>query len=210
MLIGLCGKANSGKDTAADFLVKRGDFVKISLADPIKRAAAEWFGWGEARLWGPSQNRNEPDPAFNGLSARKALQFMGTEVGRELYPDTWVEIAVRTAARLQEGGHTYHCSRGLSSCSFVGEDAAGAHDRLKRHVVIADVRFLNEVLAINAAGGRVYQLTRGMGLEGTAGMHQSEQEMKSIPTRLFADIIDNRAWTLEQLELFMRTVPLEK
>ena len=43
MLIGVCGKAGSGKDTIADYLVKKYNFKKIALADPIKRMVEDVF-----------------------------------------------------------------------------------------------------------------------------------------------------------------------
>jgi len=137
------------------------------------------------------------------LTPRYALQKLGTEWGRDCYDNTWVDLALRIAKRLGEGGHTYNFRRGLSSCSFVGEDAAGAHDRLKRSVVISDVRFKNEIDAIRKAGGIVIKLLRGEGLEGAAGQHKSETELQGIPLESFDFIIDNREWTLNQLELYL-------
>lgn len=227
MIIGFCGQAGSGKDTSADFLVKNDLFVKVAFADPLKRICQEVYDFTDDQMWGPSSSRNAPDlryrrrpneslneaiandidqevlgidrgPMF--LTPRYALQQLGTEWGRNCYDNTWVDLALRIAKRLGEGGHTYNFRRGLSSCSFVGEDAAGAHDRLKRSVVISDVRFKNEIDAIKKAGGYVIKLLRGEGLEGTAGQHKSETELQGIPPESFDFIIDNREWTLDQLE----------
>lgn len=44
ILIGLCGKARVGKDTAADFLVERYGFKKFSFASYLKEIA-EHAGW---------------------------------------------------------------------------------------------------------------------------------------------------------------------
>lgn len=43
--IALCGLPHSGKDTSADILVDRFDFVRLRFATPVKMAAAEMFGW---------------------------------------------------------------------------------------------------------------------------------------------------------------------
>jgi len=147
--------------------------------------------------------RGPEGECFHYLTPRYALQKLGTEWGRDCYDNTWVDLALRIAKRLGEGGHTYNFRRGLSSCSFVGEDAAGAHDRLKRSVVISDVRFKNEIDAIKKAGGYVIKLLRGEGLEGAAGQHKSETELQGIPLESFDFIIDNREWTLNQLELYL-------
>ncbi len=167
-LIGICGKSNAGKDTAADVLVKDFGYVKVALADPMKRACAEWFGWDEQTLWGPSEMRNTPDKRYPNsfssadegrspqgwLTPRHALQTLGTEWGRDCYDDIWVDIAIRTAKTLLEdhpGAQPYYDHR-------TGVEY-GYNSRV-RGVVISDVRFPNEVAAIKAAGGRIWKIIR--------------------------------------------------
>jgi hypothetical protein len=127
MIIGICGAAGSGKSAAADFFVKNHDGIVVSLADPLKRACADWFGWDEETLWGASYKRNLPDTRyprsfykksvmkdgqlvghendepFAYLTPRHALQQLGTEFGRRCYQDVWVEYALRMAEQLLEG-----------------------------------------------------------------------------------------------------------
>ena len=64
MIIGISGLAGSGKDTAADFLVRDHGFVKVSLGDLLKRIARDVFGFSIEQLWGPSQSRNAPDERY--------------------------------------------------------------------------------------------------------------------------------------------------
>lgn len=64
MLIGICGPAGSGKDTAADFMVRYGGFAKVSFADPLKRICQDVFGFTRDQLWGPSAMRNVPDERY--------------------------------------------------------------------------------------------------------------------------------------------------
>jgi len=45
MIIGITGKKRSGKDTVASCLVENYMFVKYSLADPIKEACKDIFGF---------------------------------------------------------------------------------------------------------------------------------------------------------------------
>ncbi len=137
------------------------------------------------------------------LTPRYALQQLGTEWGRDCYPNTWIDLAIRTATSLRMSGvlrsvhYKYTAKEGLiTGCTPFGPRIGG--------VAITDVRFLNEVLAINNAGGEVYLLTRGLGLEGASGQHKSETEMKSIPRELFKGIIDNNEWELDQLENFLK------
>ncbi len=64
MLLGLSGQAGSGKDTTADILVSRHGFVKVSLADPLKKICKEVYAFTDDQLWGPSEKRNEPDKRY--------------------------------------------------------------------------------------------------------------------------------------------------
>lgn len=61
MIIGLSGFAGVGKDTIADCLVLQHGFVKMSVADPLKRAAMNIFSFTNGQLWGPSAMREQPD-----------------------------------------------------------------------------------------------------------------------------------------------------
>ncbi len=63
-IIGVCGQAGSGKDTVANYLAEYG-FVKIALADPIKRFGYLVFLFTEDQLWGPSQSRNSVDLRYS-------------------------------------------------------------------------------------------------------------------------------------------------
>jgi hypothetical protein len=165
-LVGFTGVAGSGKDSAAAVLVKQFGFTKISLADRIKRICADVFGWGPGRLWGPSEQRNLPDPDLGGLTARKALQHLGTEWGRAMYENIWVNRALGDA-RLVLGGADYSPELGVHDYGGALLSVLG--------VVIPDVRFPNEVAAIHAAGGRVWRIDRpGAGLTGSVGTHASE------------------------------------
>jgi len=181
-IIGLCGLAGSGKDSAADFLVSHHGFVKVALADPIKRACAEWFGWDEETLWGPSEKRNVADPMrAGGRSPRYVLQRLGTEFGRHCYEDIWVSYALRIAREVLDMHQHYVPSVGLAGRASLYEG-----------VVIPDVRFLNEVEAIRNAGGVVWKIERhGAGLQGAAAQHVSETEQTSIPAEAFARIVVN-------------------
>lgn len=165
MILGISGRAGSGKDAAASVLIERYGFVRVGFADEIKRTAQRFFGWDDDRLWGPSERRNEPDPKWGGLTARRALQVLGTEVGRQLHPDVWVRAALATIAR----GPT-HLSYDEDGYIVASVEAKG--------FVIPDVRFRNEVEAIRAAGGTVLRVVRpGAGLGGDAGAHASENEL---------------------------------
>lgn len=228
MIIGLCGKAGSGKDTVADFLVRDHGFVKVALADPLKRIARDVFDFSDKQLWGPSEMRNAPDiryprawrdveesrsPAGGVLPAgkiatefltpRHALQQLGTEWGRHCYPNVWVDYALRIAKALHSNDPiirpTYSAQRGLDYADCNTAGRKPGNGGSVHGVVISDVRFRNEVDAIRVVGGVVWKIVRpGQGLEGKAGQHVSETEQNSIPDEMFQCIFENTS-TLEAL-----------
>jgi hypothetical protein len=181
-IIGLSGRAGAGKDTVADILVRERGYTKIALADPLKRACRKFFAgrMTAEHLWGPSEKRNEPIPELGGLTARKALQTLGTEWGRACYPDVWVDLCLATITDLQSlwencGWFPYYAQYGI-----LREDRYICEIRPNPLFVISDVRFLNELEAIRAAGGEVWRVIRGSedgGLQGEAATHVSETEL---------------------------------
>jgi len=91
MLIGLCGKAGSGKDTIADYLVAKYGFKKISLADPIKRLVKDVFVLDDLTVYDRVE-REKPLKNWSNWTVRKLLQFIGTELFREQIDDeVWVK-----------------------------------------------------------------------------------------------------------------------
>lgn len=141
IIIGLVGFISSGKDTAADFLVKNYNFKRESFADPLKDAVSNVFGWDRFMLEGSTEEsrqwREQPDEWWSlrlnkPITPRWILQQWGTEVCRGgFHDDIWI---------------------------------ASLENRLQKtmdHVVISDVRFPNEIAAIKRAGGTIVRVARG-------------------------------------------------
>ena len=85
LILALSGHAGAGKDTVADFLVTHHGFVKIGLADPLKRICKEVFDFSDTQLWGPSAERNKPDNRYlhirqgkNGTTFLGDMDLIGT------------------------------------------------------------------------------------------------------------------------------------
>jgi hypothetical protein len=192
MIIGLSGLISVGKDTVADILVKHHKFQKVSLADPMKRSVMEWFDWPVERLWGPSKFRSVEDPRYPGLTARKVLQLLGTEVGRNCYPDVWADYAMRVAKALLKNGVRYRADLGPM------HGGTNIEENIAKGVVISDVRFKNEMNAIRAAGGKVIRIKRP-GKETPEWNHASETEQLSVPDEWFDYVFinDGSLWGLE-------------
>ena len=138
-LIGITGKARSGKDTIADHLALEHWFEIYSFAQPIKRGIQSTF-----MLDPDTPNEDREAPTWTGLSKRQMYQLFGTEFGREMIdPDIWIKCADRAIAKIQ---HSEMHNPGLFT------DTSG--------VVIPDVRFDNEAEFILSRGGIIIEVVR--------------------------------------------------
>lgn len=94
MLIGITGKARSGKNTVADLIRKEvpRTFQLQAFADPIKRMLSE-LGLTHEQLDG--RLKEAVDSRF-GVTPRQMMQTLGTEWGRQMVnPDIWVTVQNR-------------------------------------------------------------------------------------------------------------------
>jgi hypothetical protein len=172
MIIGIVGFIGSGKGTASDILVNKHGFTKLSFADTVKDATAAIFGWqrpllegdtDESRAWREAKDEWWSERFGYDFSPRLALQMMGTEAGRDVFHP---DIWIHSLERKME---------------------------MYPNVVIADVRFPNEIDFIQSKGGFVVRVKRGLDPEwydtairandrkqdySTATMAQDEMEEK--------------------------------
>ena len=182
-LIGLSGKAGSGKDTVAGFIP--GNVVRMSFADPLKRFCQEVFDFSDDQVYGPSSERNKPDtryvrPDGEYLTPRYALQTLGTEWGRGCFEDVWAALGVRKAL------------------AYLKEYPSDT-------VVFTDALFVNEARAIRNAGGEVWRIVRpGAALAGAAGAHPSEMEQESPEFQEHVSTVINNFASLPLLREMVR------
>lgn len=94
ILIGLMGKAGSGKTTTADILVKKYGFTKVSFSDPLKQMLVK------AGLLKKDEAFGEKTPL-----AREMLQKIGTDLIRnQIDQDFWVRLCRNKIAALSTNG----------------------------------------------------------------------------------------------------------
>lgn len=135
------------------------------------------------------------------LTARYALQKLGSEWGRDCYENVWVDFVM----------NVYHClvwrsgiarSVHYSYTSYDGLIVTSTPNGPKvKGVVVSDLRWPegNEGQAVLEQKGALIKLKRGAGLKGAAGQHRSEMVQQSTPDEFFTHLIDNREWELDQL-----------
>lgn len=128
MLIGLVGKKGSGKDTVADFLIDRFNFMKIAFADPLKKVLQVLFLLEDRQLHDPKYKEMVDDRW--GMSPRQMMQMMGTDIVRAKFgEDFWLK----------------HMDYTLKQ-----------HET--KFIVISDVRFKNEAEWVRNNGGILIRL----------------------------------------------------
>lgn len=169
MLVGVCGKAGSGKDTVGDYLVKQYNFNRIALADPIKRLVEDVFVLDKHTVYDRIA-REQPLDRWPSWTVRKLLQFIGTELFRENIDDAiWVK------------------SLWYRIC-----------DDSKNNYVVTDVRFPNELQYFkdNAKNGQFVSLkTVRKGCDGSVGLHGHASEAYDLEAQY---VLENNG-TLEDL-----------
>jgi len=146
-LIGIAGKARSGKDTFARALVDEHGFVRMAFADPLKIATAVTFGWPIERVLHDDAFKTYKCPLW-GITVREALQRMGTEAVRGTFGDFfWIMRWAVDYVKVKN----------------------------KFSVVVTDVRTDAEAKALRGEGGLIVHISRkGFGLDGALGEHSSE------------------------------------
>lgn len=182
LVIGLCGEARAGKDTAAVYLAhdlngggmenERLTVIIASLASPIKQMVrvildmlpedhdADRYVSVNAMLNGSA--KEEPIAQLNDTSPREMLQTLGTNWGRDMVsPSLWLDVMRWKIKRETHFGDCY----------------------AKRSVfIIPDIRFDNEAELCDV----LYQVTRADKPE--VAEHSSEA---GISPHLITGTIDN-------------------
>ena len=160
MLIGLYSPAaGSGKTTVSDYLVEHHGFVRLSFAEPLKdmlRVLLENFNYTPADAYNMTHvNKHAPLPEIDAhIDARHLLRTLGTEWGRDcVHPQLWLRCWSARYLRL--------IANGVS------------------HVVVDDMRFINEGAHIDRYGGELWTITRPGAVRDTD--HRSEGGLDSLP-----------------------------
>lgn len=153
MLVGLTGRARSGKDTVADHLVACFGFRKVSIAEPLKEVCRVVFGWSDDQLHGHAKDHELPDVE---ATPRQVMQFVGTELFR-------VRLGERFPA--------------LGTNVWVDALAREIDQNPDESLVVADVRFPNEAQTIRERGGIIIHVDRNC---GSSDEHSSETAHRFI------------------------------
>jgi hypothetical protein len=168
ILIGLHGKPRSGKDTICNHILANIPLLRHGPSVQVKKAAAAMFNVPEEYFY-DDKKKEQIDPYW-GISYREMAQKVGNESSRKVFgEDFWMRHV---------DYFLYH---------KLPED--------KKGIVLADIRYANEVSWVKERGGLVLFVTRENRMYVANESHDAE---KGLDLRL-ADIVIENNGTYEEL-----------
>ena len=150
IIISLGFRKNAGKDTAANYLVDRYGFTKLSFADVLRDAAKALFGFTDHQM-SDRRLKEMPDEAWK-ISPRDSLKSLGDAV-REKFGEEFLIRCTQNRIR----------------------DIASRIPDAK--IVIADVRLFTEARAIKSWDGQLWLVNRKT---EHSDQHRTETELDAF------------------------------
>ena len=172
MIIAFHGKAGSGKDTAAQYIISRfgEDLVRqFAFADPLKRVVMRTHGLSEKEVYDPVLK--EIMTKGTPVTPRHLLQSVGTIMREEIGPNVFVDAVSTKIASTK-----------------------------KPIVVVSDLRYPNEAEFVRGQGGLVVHLNRPDHSGTTLTSHSSEQPLPAELVDLFIENDKDLATFFDRLE----------
>ncbi|MCK9609186.1 MAG: hypothetical protein M0R33_22350 [Methylomonas sp.] len=137
-LIGIVAGKQAGKTTIAAYLHEKYGYTTTSIAEPLKLALKDIFGFTDEQLY---DSKKEVADEFWQITPRYALQFIGTELFRD-------------------GLSKYAPHIGADIWAMSAERRIQQYLQNKDKVVVDDIRFPNEAEVIRKLGGILIRVTR--------------------------------------------------
>lgn len=135
-VLAFSGRKQMGKDSAGKYIANKLWGVNhghVSFAEPLKKLAIDYFNLTHSQCYGTEEDKNSitkikhPETG-NLLSARRLLQFLGTDIFRKMYRNIWVDKALKS----------------IDYYLYDKSDDAWNNDG----VIVTDARFVNELNAL--------------------------------------------------------------
>lgn len=169
MIIGVHGKAQSGKDTLSELICRKAEesgkrVVLLSFAEPVKRLLMEMYGlsWEDLHT---EEGKSSYPPQLGGLSVRDMLISLGQGLRALLGYGVWVQTLLSKTMTQEEG----------TIC------------------VVTDIRDALEYGALEAEGAILIKLLREV--PSSASGKRMEY---ALPNKCFDHVMDNREMNREE------------
>jgi hypothetical protein len=232
-VLGLVGNMGVGKDTIAEILRVKHNWIVAALADELKRTTGLIFDlpmhvmFGESKLratrddrvftneyWAECEDRilankqrilnlfppKHQEEAWIALyrelshfasnrekcTARYFLQRMGTEWGRSVYVNVWVDALGVTISNLKTGRFGYSREYGLSL-----DDIPDYPVDVPVGVAVTDCRFDNEIWATHHWGGKAIWVDASGRVKPSGDTHASEPTYENFKALVDGKIDNN-------------------
>lgn len=176
MIIGLIGNKRVGKDTFANHLVEKYDFIKLAFADPIKEIASILFNLNLENIKNDSIDKEKKLEGFD-ISLREFYQKFGTDI---MQNDIYKYFPSLENKIKKKNFWAVHLFKKIEQYQKQGY----------KNFVISDVRFLHEVNHICNHNGILVKINRNTNLNDT---HISENSINDIPIDYIKYFIDNKS-----------------
>lgn len=203
-IVGFTGTAGSGKDTAAEILVKKG-WVRFGFADVLKNFCASKLSLDPNLFFDVELKDKRFDTLFS-LTRRKTLEMITTLGGstKDLANIPTIKVFDTPREILQYIGTDI-------GRKLIGENVwVDYFQKMNKpeKVVVTDIRFPNEVVAVQAMGGIVIKLLRKAAKHKSVKLHESESMIESLEVdheihntttkeylhNMVLNILDNEGW----------------
>ena len=162
MIIAICGKKRTGKDTIAAVLERNYAFALCKFAQQLKNGLCSFFNFTLEQLEGPE--KDAIDPRW-GISPRHAMQWMGTDI-----------MQFQIHSLLPGIGRNFWAKQLASQIEASGDAT---------RIVISDMRFFHEYLYLKERFGARFvtmRVRRDAAEKGGAeDGHASEVDCDNIP-----------------------------
>ena len=160
-IIGITGKAGSGKDTVANYFIDSKNYIKLTFGGAVKDIVQIITGWSRDMIEGQTvESRELRETVVHqnyNMNCRQLMQFVGTDLFRNnLDQNVWINIVNDKVKKL-----ILDINSGTQTLKHV------------KGIIISDVRFDNEAQFIKSIGGTIVKINRNVAIESSN--HQSER-----------------------------------
>lgn len=152
ILIGLHGKPRSGKDTLANYLIKKYSLLRYGPSVPVKNTAAAMFDVPR-HYFDDDKMKDQVDP-FWKITYRQMAQKVGKESSRDVFgDDIWLRHVQKLLIHIADSPPDVDQYSGI---------------------ILADIRYANEAEWVQQMGGTVIFIVRDNLPESSGTDHPAE------------------------------------